>query len=105
MTYDAAERAHDDRIHAALTAARIIVTEADHGDLVITLAHLRGEVTTCDGTMYWSVSGIADGEKYFGQSQEAGRSATAYGKACVVNRLDHTAKSVIASIDARRVAA
>ena len=102
MAYEAWEREHDNKMFAAIQSAKFEEAEGDCGDLVITFAHMRGEVTTMDGTMYWSVFGGPSGEKYFGQSEADGRNAIRYGRAAVRNEIARAMDKVIARITERR---
>lgn len=105
MAYEAWEREHDNKLLARIEAARFQEIEGSCGDLTITYAHMRGEVTTADGTMYWHVSGGPSGEKYFGQSSASGRAAIAYGRAAVRNEIGRIIAEVVARIEARRAEA
>lgn len=105
MAYEAWEREHDDKLFAKIESASFEEIEGSCGDLTITYAHMRGKVTTVDGTMYWHVSGGPSGEKYFGQSPASGRAARAYGRAAVRNEITRIIAEVAQRIEARRAEA
>lgn len=103
MAYAAWEREHDANLIKTLTSAKF-VEEQNDGDITISLAHLRGYVSFCDGVMSWGVSGFdIGGEERVDQSDIDGSAAYLqnYGRKAVRNNLERVADKAIASAKKR----
>ena len=110
MAYDAWEREHDTKLVASLKSATYVESKIGyHKDgIQIELAHLIGQVTFCDGVMYWSLLGLGiGGQKSVDQSDidASAHYLLNYGRKAVRAQLARVAANVIEQAERRLVAA